>query len=120
MGVQDQFVSAPRTREGTGVGPVVERGAVREMKVWPVGAALRGEASNRHLLCGLKTVVVSEVEKASREASGGDQEDERKRIADDVPLLISGGIKTGAVTWARDKPGAGPLIGRAVSGMEAT
>jgi hypothetical protein len=44
---------------------VVKRGAVREMKVWPFGAALRGEASNRHLLRWLKTVVVSEVEKAS-------------------------------------------------------
>jgi hypothetical protein len=31
---------------------------------WPFGAALRGEASNRHLLRWLKTVVVSEVEKA--------------------------------------------------------
>jgi hypothetical protein len=34
------------------------------MKVWPFGAALRGKASNRHLLRWLKTVVVSEVEKA--------------------------------------------------------
>jgi hypothetical protein len=31
---------------------------------WPFGAALRGEAPNRHLLRWLKTVVVSEVEKA--------------------------------------------------------
>jgi hypothetical protein len=99
---------------------VVERDAVREMKVWPFEAALRGEASNHHLLRWLKTVVVSEVEKASREASGGDQEDERKRIADDVSLLISGDIRTGAVTWARDKSGGCPLIGQAVSGMEAT
>ena len=55
---------------------IVERGAVRKMKVWPFGAALRGEASNRHMLRWLKTVVVSDVEKASCEASGGDQEDE--------------------------------------------
>lgn len=41
----------------------------------PFTAALRGEAVNRHLLHWLKTVVVSEVEKASREASGGDWED---------------------------------------------
>jgi hypothetical protein len=102
------------------VGPVVERGAVREMKVWPFGAALRGEASNCHLLHWLKTVVVSEVEKASRETSGGDQEDERKRIADDVSLLILGDIRTGAVTRARDKSGGCPLIGQVVSGMEAT
>ena len=37
---------------------------MQEMKVWPFGVALRGEASNRHLLRWLKTVVVSEVEKA--------------------------------------------------------
>ncbi len=30
----------------------------------PFGAALRGEASNRHMLRWLKTVVVSDVEKA--------------------------------------------------------
>jgi len=34
------------------------------MKVWPFGAALRGEASNHHMLRWLKTVVVSDVEKA--------------------------------------------------------
>ncbi|MDT5182448.1 MAG: hypothetical protein QOI29_606, partial [Mycobacterium sp.] len=34
------------------------------MKVWPFGAALRWEASNRHMLRWLKTVVVSDVEKA--------------------------------------------------------
>ena len=37
---------------------------MREMKVWPFGAALRGEAPNRHMLRWLKTVVVSDVEKA--------------------------------------------------------
>jgi hypothetical protein len=34
------------------------------MKVWPFEAALRGEASNHHMLRWLKTVVVSDVEKA--------------------------------------------------------
>jgi hypothetical protein len=43
--------------------------------LWPFGVALRGEASNRLLLRWLKTVVVSEQEKASCEASGGDWED---------------------------------------------
>jgi hypothetical protein len=38
---------------------------VRKMKdSWPFGVALWEEASNRHLLRWLKTVVVSEVEKA--------------------------------------------------------
>ena len=35
-----------------------------KMKVWPFGVALRGEASNRPVLRWLKTVVVSEWEKA--------------------------------------------------------
>ena len=48
------------------------------MKVWPFGVALRGEASNRLMLRWLTTVVVSDVEKAAGEPSGGDQEDERK------------------------------------------
>jgi hypothetical protein len=48
------------------------------MKVWPFGAALRREASNHLMPRWLKTVVVSDEEKASVEASGRDQEDERK------------------------------------------
>jgi hypothetical protein len=54
------------------------------MKVWPFGAALRGEASSRLMLRWLKTVVVSDEEKAPVEASGRDQEDERKRIVAEV------------------------------------
>jgi hypothetical protein len=34
------------------------------MKVWPFGVALRREASNHLMLCWLKTVVVSDEEKA--------------------------------------------------------
>ena len=34
------------------------------MKVWPFGVALRGETSNRLMLRWLKTVVVSDEEKA--------------------------------------------------------
>ena len=37
------------------------------MKVWPFGVALRGEASNHRVLHWLKTVVVSDAEKAPRE-----------------------------------------------------
>ncbi len=36
------------------------------------------------MLRWLKTVVVSDVEKAPLKASGGDQEGERKQIADDM------------------------------------
>lgn len=42
---------------------------------WPSGVALRGEASNHRMLRWLKTVVVSDPEKARVIASGGDQED---------------------------------------------
>jgi hypothetical protein len=52
------------------------------------------------MLRWLKTVVVSDVEKASLEASGGDQEGECKRIADDVSKTYSDGIKTGGADMA--------------------
>jgi hypothetical protein len=48
------------------------------MKDWPFGAALRREASNRLMLRRLKTVVVSDGEKAPVMASGGDREGERE------------------------------------------
>ena len=38
---------------------------------WPSGVALRGEASNHPVLRWLKTVVVSDREKARLDASGG-------------------------------------------------
>jgi len=44
---------------------------VREMKVWPFGVALRGEAPNHHMLRWLKTVVVSDVEKAPERCQVG-------------------------------------------------
>ena len=44
-----------------------------------------GVASSRLMLRWLKTVVVSDEEKAPVEASGGDREGERERIAADVP-----------------------------------
>jgi hypothetical protein len=48
---------------------------VREMKVWPFGVGLRGQASNHPELRWLKTVVVSVRGKGALEASGGDWED---------------------------------------------
>ena len=49
--------------------------------MWPFGVALWGEMSNHLVLRWLKTVVVSDEEKAPVKASGRDREDERKRIA---------------------------------------
>ena len=55
--------------------------------LWPFGVALRGEASNRLMLRWLMTVVVSDEEKASVEASGGVREGERERTAVEVSKL---------------------------------
>jgi len=53
--------------------------AARKMKVsWPFGAALRGVASSHRMLRQLKTVVVSDAERAACESSGGDREGERE------------------------------------------
>ena len=57
-------------------------GAVEVMEVvWPSGAALRGEASNRPLLRWLNAIVVSVEGKGARDASGGCQEG----VASEVP-----------------------------------
>ena len=88
--------------------------------LWPFGVALRGEASNRLMLRWLKTVVVSDEEKAPVEASGGDREDERKRIAVDVSKRNQMASKPGCHLRSRDEPGGCPFTGQVVSGMEAT
>jgi hypothetical protein len=72
------------------------------MKVWPFGAALRGEASNRLMLCWLKTVVVSDEEKGAREASGGGWEDDHCRSIE--PLQTT------------SKPGSGVNFGMSLAG----
>ena len=86
---------------------------------WPFGVALRGEAPNHRVLRWLKTVVVSDVEKALerrqvgiRKASESESLKTCRNYLDD--------IETGALLWSRDESGGCPLIGQAVSGMEAT
>ena len=60
-------------------GGPAECGAVEVMEVvWPSGAALRGEASNRPQVHWLKTVVLNVVgERRGSIASGAGREDER-------------------------------------------
>ena len=70
------------------------------------------------MLRWLKTVVVSDEEKAPVEASGGDREGERERIVADVPKPLDD-IETGVFRRLRDEPGGDPLTGQVVSGMEA-
>ena len=50
----------------------------------PFGVALRGEASNHHMLRWLKTVVVSDVEKARETCQVGIGKTSVTRIAVDV------------------------------------
>ena len=87
---------------------------MREMKVWPFGAALRGEAPNRLMLRWLKTVVVSDEEKASRRRQVGTG----KTTIAEASKLFSDDIKTGVWCVLRDEPGGCPLIGQVVSGVE--
>jgi hypothetical protein len=68
------------------------------------------------MLRWLKTVVVSDEEKAPVEASGGDRESERERIVADV-LKPLDDIETGVFRRLRDEPGGYPLTSQVVSGM---
>jgi hypothetical protein len=84
--------------------------------LWPFGVALRGEASNRLMLRWLKTVVVSDEEKAHvmRQVGTG-------KASESEPLRTRrnniDGIETGEVKSLRDEPGGCPLIGQVVSGV---
>jgi hypothetical protein len=80
----------------------------------PSGIVLWGTVSNRHMLRWLKTVVVSDVEKGVREASGGDQGDDCWVTCRE----FKDGIRTGLGSRIRDESGGCPGIGQAVSGIE--
>jgi hypothetical protein len=82
----------------------------------PFGVALQGEASNHLMLHWLKTVVVSDEEKAhvmrqvgTGKASGSEPLLKRRNNLD--------GIKTGESMSSRDEPGGCLLIGQVVSGV---
>src|SRR5674476_1547535 len=96
---------------------------------WPFGAALRGEASNRLMLRWLKTVVVSDEEKASRrrqvgtgkttiaEASKLFRRHQNRGVvctpgrAWRVPAYWPGGCATNAGAWAAEEgPGDGGAV----------
>jgi len=69
------------------------------------------------MLRWLMTVVVSDEEKASCEASGGDREGERKRIVADVSKSQQVTSEPGReISSGRSLAGV-PLTGQAVSGM---
>jgi hypothetical protein len=76
---------------------------------WPFGAALRGEAPNRHLLRWLKTVVVSEVEKAHEMRQVGTRKTVRS------PSL-EGSLVTCRNAKMTSKPGVSSWPGRSLAG----
>ena len=103
---------------------------MREMEAcWPSGVALRGEASNRPVLRWLKTVVVSDREKARSIASGGDREDvpeapgpgfSGRVCAVEASLAQSRWHrKRGVWLFSRDEPGGVPITGQVVPGVKA-
>jgi hypothetical protein len=92
-------------------------GVLQEMKVWPFGVAGRAEASNHHMLRWLKTVVMSDVEKAPvrcqnafenwsrpRESSG--HEAEHGDVGDGLVVVGSGLVGTPATTVLTGAPSA--------------
>lgn len=87
------------------------------MKVWPFGIALRRVVPNHLMLRWLMTVVVSDEEKASFEASGGDREGERKRIIADVSKSLQVTSEPGCDQDSGMSLAGVPLIGQVVSGM---
>ncbi len=90
---------------------------------WPSGVGLRGQAPNRPVLRWLKTVVVSDREKAHQIASGGGQGDVPERLVTGVvveaSLTVKVGIETGRQDDSRDELGGYPSTGQAVPGVEA-
>ena len=53
---------------------------MREMEVWPSGVGLRGQASNHPVLRWLKTVVVSDREKAHEMCQVGTRKTYQKML----------------------------------------
>ena len=101
-------------------GGPAECGAVEAMEVvWPSGAALRGEASNRPQVHWLKTVVLNVVGKGaarSRQVWVGKMSDGRESSAVDVSKE-SDDVETRAAPLSWDQPGGYPFTAQAASGI---
>jgi hypothetical protein len=69
------------------------------------------------MLRWLKTVVVSDEEKALVKASGRDREGERERIVEDVSKLHQATSEPGCEIGPGKSLAGGPLSGQAVSGI---
>jgi hypothetical protein len=104
-------------------GGLANCGAVEAMEVvWPSGAALRGEASNRPQVHWLKTVVLNVVGKGAarpRQVWVGKMSDGRKSSAVDVSKGGETMSKPGVASLSWDEPGGYPFTARAASGIQA-
>jgi hypothetical protein len=90
--------------------------ALREMEdCWPFGIVLWGMVSNHHVLRWLKTVVVSDVEKASVRRQVGIRETTAARGVE----ILKMASEPGCVPEPGIESGGCPCIGQAVSGIEA-
>ena len=95
--------------------------------MWPSSVGLRGQALNRPLLRWLKTVVVSEREKAHGMRQVGFRKTYQKRQAGVTRLgvvveaskLVRRCQNQGSSIFPWDKPGGRPPTGQAASGVEA-
>ena len=97
------------------------------MEEWPSSAGLRGQALNHPLLRWLKTVVVSEREKAYEMRQVGTRKTCQKRLVG----ATRSGVVVEASKWFRrcqnqgayrfpwDKPGGRPPTGQAAPGVKA-
>jgi len=72
---------------------------------WPSGVGLRGQAPNRPVLRWLKTVVVSDREKAHVIASGGGRGDVPERLRAGVVVEASLTVKVASKPGGRTTPG---------------
>jgi hypothetical protein len=84
---------------------------------WPFGVALRGVASNHLMLRWLKTVVVSDEEKAHEMRQVGIGKASASESLSKCRNWFLDGIRTGMHTRFQDKSGGNPVTGQAVPGM---
>jgi len=95
--------------------------------VWPSSVGLRGRALNHPLLRWLKTVVVSEREKAHEMRQVGSRKTCQKRLAGvtrsgvvvEASKLVRWCQNQGSSIFPWDKPGGRPSTGQAAPGVEA-
>ncbi len=81
---------------------------------WPSGIVLWGMVSNHHMLRWLKTVVVSDVEKASVRRQVGIRETTAVGSVENLKMAS----EPGCVPELGMESGGCPCIGQAVSGIE--